>query len=256
MKRIVLLASMMVLLAQVGLAWRPSGWVYCLEGGAGLEYAYSQNEGLWYYVNRQPGGGAWAHNMNSGSWYYLTTQSALRAGWTFWDWPFAYCNFNRTWYYVDVSTPHWVANMNSRQWSRLGEQSSTVLQYEARAHQLVNNHRTNNGRSALAYNNSIASIARQHSQNMANGSVAFGHDGFDPGRINQVKSVITSSAWAENVVWNSGYADPPGQAVIGWINSPGHNANMLNPIYNCTGMGAAKAANGAWYFTQIFARTP
>jgi uncharacterized protein YkwD len=67
---------------------------------------------------------------------------------------------------------------------------------------------------------------------------------------------MSASSAAENVAYNQGYADPPYQAFYGWVNSPPHNSAMLNATYNCTGIGAARAVNGAWYFTQIFVRTP
>ena len=252
MKRMILAIGLVALALQSALAWRPAGWIFCREGASGLEYAYSQTENQWYYFNGQKDGGAWAHNLGTHTWWYLTTHSALRAGWSYWSWPHAYCAYNGAWYFIDVNTPHWVYKTPAGPWSRLGEEASapTPQQHEARAHQLINSYRVSNGRSAMSYSSTIADIARVHSQNMANGSVAFGHDGFDA-RVNQIKNYMTITAWAENVAYNSD-ADPPYRAYIQWINSSGHNANILNATYNNTGIGAAKRADGAWFFTQIF----
>jgi uncharacterized protein YkwD len=37
-----------------------------------------------------------------------------------------------------------------------------------------------------------------------------------------------------------------------WMNSPGHRANILNPIYTNIGVGATKTSAGAWYGVQDF----
>jgi hypothetical protein len=41
-------------------------------------------------------------------------------------------------------------------------------------------------------------------------------------------------------------------AVDGWIDSPGHRANLLADHTFC-GIGVYKNAQGAWYLTQMFA---
>ena len=255
MKRVIMAIGLTAMLVQSALAWRPAGWQWFVRYGSSdpyALYAYCQNESNWYYFD--PNGGAWVCNMDTGTWWKLKN-SSLRNGWSDWSWPWAYCTANGSWYYVDTGSTHWVASMGSGQWSRLGEQASspTAQQHEARAHQLINNYRVSNGRPALSYSSTIADIARVHSQNMANGSVAFGHDGFDPGRVNQIRNYMSINAWAENVAYNYD-SDPPYRAYIQWINSSGHNANILNGIYNYTGIGAARRSDGAWFFTQIFVR--
>jgi uncharacterized protein YkwD len=53
----------------------------------------------------------------------------------------------------------------------------------------------------------------------------------------------------ENVAY--GYRD--GAAVmVGWMNSPGHRANILNANYRLLGVGAAQSAQGRWYSAQVF----
>lgn len=41
-------------------------------------------------------------------------------------------------------------------------------------------------------------------------------------------------------------------AVHGWMMSPSHRQNILDPRFRETGMGVAQSASGAYYFTQIF----
>ena len=48
-----------------------------------------------------------------------------------------------------------------------------------RALELINNFRKKNGMTPLAWNQALHDIAIVHSKNMAEGKVAFGHDGFD-----------------------------------------------------------------------------
>jgi uncharacterized protein YkwD len=53
----------------------------------------------------------------------------------------------------------------------------------------------------------------------------------------------------ENVAY--GFRD--GKAVTaGWMASPGHRANILEPEYRLLGVGAAQNAQGVWYSAQVF----
>lgn len=112
----------------------------------------------------------------------------------------------------------------------------------------VNKYRASKGLSALEFNEAMNDQARLHSQHMANGSTAFGHDGFE-GRVATIgKKIGRVSAAAENVAY--GNLDAEG-VVKGWINSPGHRKNMEGK-YLLTGIGTADGRNGIIYFTQIF----
>jgi len=57
---------------------------------------------------------------------------------------------------------------------------------------------------------------------------------------------------AENLTSNRGAEDPAGHAVDGWMDSPGHRANILDGRFTHTGLGAAVGADGTGYFTQLF----
>ena len=119
-------------------------------------------------------------------------------------------------------------------------------------HNRVNVYRQSLGLSTLTYDEMIADQSRSHSQNMANGSVPPGHAGFDE-RANVIVSALSAVAVAENVALNKGYDNPNEQAVSGWINSPGHEANMRGD-YSKSGVGIAVASDGTVYFTHMFAR--
>ncbi|WP_375470461.1 CAP domain-containing protein [uncultured Nostoc sp.] len=114
----------------------------------------------------------------------------------------------------------------------------------------INNYRASQGLPALTRNSAIENQARIHSQNMANGTVPFGHTGFSE----RVRAIgIPYRAAGENVAYNQGYSDPATIAVQGWLKSPGHLANIKGN-YDKTGIGVASNSKGAIYFTQIFLR--
>lgn len=130
---------------------------------------------------------------------------------------------------------------------------SSKSEMAQQVHSLINNYRKSNGLSSLRYSDSIAAIALTHSQNMANGSVPFSHDGFSD-RAQQIAKIASITSAAENVAWNRGYNDPAQTAVDGWIDSEGHLKNIIGD-YNTTGVGVAVNDDGEYYFTQLFAKT-
>ncbi|MEH2178777.1 CAP domain-containing protein [Nostoc sp.] len=115
----------------------------------------------------------------------------------------------------------------------------------------INNYRISQGLPALTRNAAIDNQVRIHSQNMANGTVPFGHTGFSE-RVKATR--ISYRAAGENVAYNQGYSDPATIAVQGWLKSSGHLANIRGN-YNLTGIGVAKNSQGAIYFTQMFIRS-
>ena len=116
--------------------------------------------------------------------------------------------------------------------------------------QQINSYRATQNLPSLLRNSAMDTQARTHSQNMASGKVAFGHDGFVQ-RVQATRLLYISAA--ENVAYNRGYQDPAKQAVEGWLNSAGHLKNIKGQ-YNLTGIGVASNNKGEIYFTQIFIR--
>ncbi|AKG20826.1 CAP domain-containing protein [Calothrix sp. 336/3] len=115
----------------------------------------------------------------------------------------------------------------------------------------INRYRIAHGLPALTINQNISRQARVHSQQMAEGQVPFSHDGFKK-RVNAIPLRYQSAA--ENVAFNQGYNDPAAQAMLGWLNSPGHLSN-IHGDFNLTGIGVAKNSQGEVYITQIFLRS-
>jgi uncharacterized protein YkwD len=98
---------------------------------------------------------------------------------------------------------------------------------------LINKQRAAVGVAALANNGTLASVARAHSQDMADNNY-FDHG--DPfARISAAG--ISYTAAAENLYAGNGSNNSPGAAFAGWMGSEGHRTNMLNGAYTQAGVG-------------------
>ncbi len=121
---------------------------------------------------------------------------------------------------------------------------------------LTNQFRSQNGVAPLQLNQELNAAALNHSTDMALQDY-FSHTGKDGSSAGDRMSQVgyTSYAWGENIA--AGYTTPE-QVVQGWINSPGHRANMLNPSFTELGVGYYNLANDTGsvnyknYWTQDF----
>lgn len=115
----------------------------------------------------------------------------------------------------------------------------------------INQYRQKHGLSQLKMDDQMVKEAKNHSIDMANHTMPFGHKYFQS-RIDRLHSQIkNSNAGAENVAYN--YKDAQ-DVVNNWVRSPGHRRN-IEGNYNLTGIGIARDTKGKMYFTQIFLRT-
>ncbi|MDI9818671.1 MULTISPECIES: CAP domain-containing protein [unclassified Legionella] len=114
----------------------------------------------------------------------------------------------------------------------------------------VNHYRASKGLNNLALNEDISKEARQHSLDMAEKNMKFGHQDFDK-RVTHIKASIPDFAGgAENIAC---FKLPPKQVVQKWLTSRGHRRN-IEGRYNLTGVGIVQDAKGWIYYTQIFVR--
>jgi uncharacterized protein YkwD len=119
---------------------------------------------------------------------------------------------------------------------------------EALAVQLTNAQRAAHGCSALRVDSRLVTAARQHSRDM-HVRHYFEHDTPD-GKTpwDRIRADGYSQPGAENIAL--GYATA--QAVVnGWMNSPGHRANILNCSLKAVGIGVEYGSGGPWW-TQDF----
>jgi uncharacterized protein YkwD len=118
----------------------------------------------------------------------------------------------------------------------------------------VNRLRAEKGLSELKFSEPARQTAREQSTAMAQHRYLAHRDFL--GR--DLKERLTSNpslhfrAAGENIARNKGFSNPATQAVDGWVNSPGHLANMLDTRFTETGVGIAVDSEGTFYFTQIF----
>jgi uncharacterized protein YkwD len=117
---------------------------------------------------------------------------------------------------------------------------------------LVNAARAAHGLPPLRNNAQLSRMAREHSQRMF--SVDF-FDHTDPFRGSLGARArafgVDYDRLGENIAFNSGMADPVAVAVKGWLQSPGHRANLLSEQYSESGIGIWRHGESFW-FTHIF----
>lgn len=130
--------------------------------------------------------------------------------------------------------------------------------FEQEVLRLTNEFRQRNGLKPLVIDQSLDRAADQHSKNMAMQDF-FAHTGKDSSRpVDRAQKAGYESGFVgENIA--AGYRTAA-EVVQGWINSPGHKANMLNPQYNEIGIGYYYLANDTGstnyrsYWTQVFGK--
>jgi len=121
------------------------------------------------------------------------------------------------------------------------------LSYEKEVVRLVNEIRVKNGLRSLEYDWQLSRVARIKSQDMKDNRY-FSHTSPTYGSpFQMMKSFgITYRSAGENIA--KGYKTP--QAVVdGWMNSPGHRANILNSSFTHIGVGYVESGS---YWTQMF----
>jgi len=124
--------------------------------------------------------------------------------------------------------------------------------FESQVVTLTNAQRVANGCRALRVDDRLVGAARAHSTDMVVRKF-FSHTGSDDSDFvaRAVRAGYTGAS-GENIAW--GYRTP--QAVVtGWMNSPGHRANILNCSSVATGVGVALESDGSPYWTQDFGRS-
>jgi uncharacterized protein YkwD len=121
---------------------------------------------------------------------------------------------------------------------------------EQEVHEQINAYRLSQGLGPLALDARLGELAREHSREMAQGRIPFGHSGFEQ-RAQIIRRSYAHSELGENVGYNWGRADPAAEAVARWLRSAQHRTNIAGD-FRLTGIGVAENEKGEYYFTQIF----
>ena len=108
---------------------------------------------------------------------------------------------------------------------------------------------------ALSWNTRLANAAQGHSTDMANNNY-FAHEGLNGSTIGTRASAAGYNyrVVGENIAVGYNSID---EVMTGWINSPGHCANMMNASFKEYGMACASNPNSTYktYWTQEFGAT-
>ncbi len=125
--------------------------------------------------------------------------------------------------------------------------NSTTSSYANEVLKLVNAERAKAGLSAFTTNSSLTAAANKRAVEI---KTSFSHtrpngSGFQTvlGEYN-----VSYRAAGENIAYGQ---KTPQAVVTGWMNSPGHRANILNANFNKLGVGVYQS-NGTIYWTQEF----
>jgi uncharacterized protein YkwD len=128
---------------------------------------------------------------------------------------------------------------------------------EASFHAEVNAYRTSRHLIALERDPALDAVARGHSEDMARRGY-FSHvnpDGQNPLDRIEASGRDDFTLAAENVGLTT-RSEPNQQILQGWLASADHRRNLNTPPFNRTGIGIARSADGAWYYTQLYLTVP
>lgn len=114
----------------------------------------------------------------------------------------------------------------------------------------------------LAHNETLAAIARSRSADMADGA-PFAHEDADGNFVAADRVHARFGPYGsvgENIMEMNSNARYSAElfaetAVTGWMKSPGHRANILDPAFDASGIGVAVTGNHA-FATQVFRGPP
>jgi uncharacterized protein YkwD len=100
----------------------------------------------------------------------------------------------------------------------------------------------------------LTRVAQDHSCDQAV-SLKMGHVGSDGADLRKRldRGGVSGNAWAENVGMGQRTVQ---EMVAGWIASPGHRANILNPRYGAIGLAVSRDVAGQPYWTLVLADRP
>ncbi len=124
--------------------------------------------------------------------------------------------------------------------------------------QKTNQARVSNGLTELEYDEQLALAARAHASEMVVFSY-FSHQSPNPSNASPAMRVANAGSvlvfTGENIA-KMPAGDIPTATTEGWMNSPGHRANILEPNYTHVGFGTALDSQGFTYVVQVFAYQP
>jgi uncharacterized protein YkwD len=143
----------------------------------------------------------------------------------------------------------------------LAPSDSNLPQIEAAILCLVNGERQDNGKGAVTANSQLKDASLGHSKDMVENKF-FAHESPKGttlvSRVTPTGYIPSSGEWelGENLAFGTGALATPKAIVQGWMDSPGHRANLLSPDFKDIGIGVVTGvpvegrSGGATYTTD------
>jgi uncharacterized protein YkwD len=148
---------------------------------------------------------------------------------------------------VDVcnpADPRWAAPTGD-----LGPMATTLVEIEQRSFELLNRERRRRGHVPIVWDARAQAMARRQSQDMARYRFV-SHVGSDGNTLMQRLTAVELPAL--RTFENVGRAGGPGEMHLGFMTSPGHRDNLLEPTARAGGIGAAvDPVTHDLYVTQV-----
>ncbi len=132
--------------------------------------------------------------------------------------------------------------------------SLTAGSIERQIFALINGERSKNGLPELKWSETLAAVARMHSDDMANVQF-FSHRGSDGSMVDDRADRLGLGSWlaiGENIAYMRGFDDPAGLAVSKWLESTAHRKNLLGQNWKESAVGVAMSDEGTYYITEVF----
>lgn len=135
---------------------------------------------------------------------------------------------------------------------------ASLLIMERSIERYTNKERAKKGLAPLNRSPALAFLAKNQSRNMCQaGLLIHESDRFPSGwrRFEQRLSQVGLESGGENIAYQTVLKQPENWArlvVQGWMNSPEHRKNILNPEYRYLGVGLNPCLNKIVYATQVF----
>lgn len=133
----------------------------------------------------------------------------------------------------------------------------SITEFERRIFDFTNVERVKRGLKPLIYEDGMADLARRHSRNMATFEF-FAHEDREGMTVGARKDKYYPQILITSIGENLAFYDVStkrfnaSEIVVGWMNSPGHRANILDPQYTHLGVGVV-LVDTRLYATQNFA---
>ncbi len=127
---------------------------------------------------------------------------------------------------------------------------------------LTNEHRREKGLSPLDSSTALGLLAQHQTINMCNaGLLAHESDKFPEGwrKFPERLAIVGARSGAENIAFGTILKEPDQwtrTVMKGWMKSPGHRKNILNPKFRYLGVAVSPCAQNLAYATQVFSVEP